>query len=153
MQKTSIKPKPVHILLAEDDADDRELFIEAFSIVDPSIKVATVENGEKLMDHLKKSDNLPDCIFLDLNMPKKNGKECLQEIKEDEKMQSIPIIVYTTSVNSKDIDETYNQGATCFMRKPNSFKELTRLLSKYVTLAFSPSHPQMVKGNFVLNSR
>lgn len=153
MHKPLIKPKPVHILLAEDDADDRELFIEAFSIVDPAIKVATVENGEKLMDHLKKTENFPDCIFLDLNMPKKNGKECLLEIKKNERMQYIPIIIYTTSVNSKDIDETYDRGASCFMRKPNSFKELTRLLDTYISSAFSPSPPRMIKRNFVLNAR
>ncbi len=146
-----MEPKPVHVLLAEDDADDREFFIEAFSIVDPTIEVATVENGEKLMDHLKKSEIFPDCIFLDLNIPKMNGKECFCEIKNDQQLQTIPIVIYTTSVNSKDIDETWDRGATFFTRT-TSFKELIRLLNKFISAAFN-QNLQKVKGNYVLNSR
>ena len=144
--------KPTNILLAEDDADDRELFLEAMFLVDPKIRVATVENGEKLMTHLKESDIYPDCIFLDLNMPKKNGKECLVEIRTDEKTQKIPVVIYTTSFNRTDIDETFMRGATCFIRKPNSFKELTSLLAKYIASASVTPNSYKGKGNFLLNS-
>jgi CheY-like chemotaxis protein len=153
MQTRLTNDRPLHVLLAEDDADDRELFVEAFSVVDPTIRVATVENGEKLMDHLQESTTLPDCIFLDLNMPKKNGKECLAEIRKTRKIQDIPIVIYTTSVNSKDIDETYNSGASHFIRKPNSFKELTQLLTRYLTSAFQESNRSLIKKDFFLNTR
>jgi len=140
-------------LLAEDDADDRELFLEAISLVAPQIKVATVDNGEKLMEHLRHSGELPDCIFMDLNMPKKNGKECLIEISENTRTQSIPVIIYTTSLNTKDIDETYKRGASCFIRKPSSFKELTELLGHFLASAVKHSHQHRMKGNFVLNPK
>jgi CheY-like chemotaxis protein len=153
MNNPFLKSKPLSILLAEDDADDRELFIEAFSIVDPTIQVATVDDGERLMEHLNESTTYPDCIFLDLNMPRKNGKECLQEIKGNKKIQDIPVVIYTTSVNSKDVDETFDRGASHFIRKPNSFKELTQLLEIYITSAIRESHQQMLRGKFVLNSR
>lgn len=144
--------KPTNILLAEDDADDRELFLEAISMVAPEINVATFENGEKLMDHLNGSRQFPDCIFLDLNMPKKNGNDCLSEIRENQKTQQIPVIIYTTSLSTKDIDETYRRGATCFIRKPNSFRELKDLLSLYLNSAFINPGTRM-KGDFVLNPR
>lgn len=143
--------RPTNILLAEDDADDRDLFLEAVALVDPSIKVVTVDNGEKLMNRLRELPS-PDCIFLDLNMPKKNGKECLKEIKANEKTQLIPVIIYTTSLNKKDIEETYSRGATHFMRKPNSFRELTLLIDRCIE-SFQASSPQTVRDQFVLNSR
>jgi CheY-like chemotaxis protein len=153
MQKENVNNKPVQVLLAEDDADDRELFIEAFSVVDAAIQVKTVDTGEKLIDHLNNTVSFPDWIFLDLNMPKKNGVECLQEIKDNEKIRRIPVIIYTTSVNAKDVDATYEGGASCFIRKPNSFTELTHLLKKLITSSsLNPSLP-VIKGNFVLNSR
>jgi|SRR5688500_6736010 len=144
--------RPTNILLAEDDADDRDLFLEAMSLVDPSIKVATVENGEKLMKHLQQSRDFPDCIFMDLNMPKKNGKECLNEIRANERTRKIPVVIYTTSLNTRDIDDTFNRGASNFMRKPGSFRELRELLYKYL-ISFQPANIQKVKNNFVLNSR
>jgi CheY-like chemotaxis protein len=144
--------RPTNILLAEDDVDDRDLFLEAIYLADPSIKVATVENGEKLMSHLQESTVSPDCIFLDLNMPKKSGKECLKEIRANEKTKKIPIVIYTTSLNTKDIDETFVRGASNFMRKPSTFSELRELLQRYIT-SFQTSNVQRVKNNFVLNSR
>lgn len=142
-----------YILLADDDADDRELFREALAIVDPAIRVATVENGEKLIDHLKKNDACPDCIFLDLNMPRKSGKECLQEIRGSEKTQSIPVIVYSTSLNSRDVDETYLCGASGFIRKPDTFRELTDILNSHLAYFFLTADDRPVKGNFVINPR
>jgi CheY-like chemotaxis protein len=153
MQKEFIKTRPVQVLLAEDDADDRELFIEAFLVVDPTIRVQTVDTGEELINHLNDAASFPDCIFLDLNMPKKNGVECLQEIKENNKIRSIPVIIYTTSVNAKDVDATYDGGASCFIRKPNSFRELTNLLQKLMTSPVLNASLPVLKGNFVLNSK
>jgi CheY-like chemotaxis protein len=142
--------KPRQILLAEDDADDRELFVEAIGVIDPSISVATVDNGEQLMDHLKQSPFIPDCIFLDLNMPRKNGKECLAEIRADNRTRAIPVIVYTTSFNAKDVDETFNRGAFLFVRKPNSFADLKSILSKCMSSGFDTSAESPLKANFIL---
>jgi CheY-like chemotaxis protein len=144
--------KPKRILLAEDDADDRELFQEAMSVVAPEIKVTMVENGEKLIAFLNESDDFPDCIFLDLNMPKKNGKDCLAEIKKNNKTMRIPIVIYSTSMTKKDVDETFDNGAACFIRKPNSFRELIFLLNKYITTSAIRAGTNPVKHRFVLNS-
>ena len=153
MQKENVKNKPARVLLAEDDADDRELFIEALSVVDPSIRVETVDTGEKLINHLNDAILFPNWIFLDLNMPKKNGVECLQEIKKNEKIRAIPVIIYTTSVNAKDVDATYEAGASYFIRKPNSFRELTQLLERLVTSPDLNASLPVLKGNFVFKSR
>lgn len=143
--------KQKRIVLAEDDADDRELFLEALATIQPAIRIATVENGEKLMTHLRGPDESPDCIFLDLNMPRKSGKECLLEIRQNPKTQKIPVIVYSTSLNALDVDETFRFGATCFVRKPNSFGELKDILTKNMFVLFlQPDRPR-VKGNFVIN--
>jgi len=153
MYEVQLKTRPYHILLAEDDADDRELFLEAIALVDPAIQVKTVENGEILISYLKEAVVFPDCIFLDLNMPRKNGKQCLVEIRRNKSTEKIPIVIYTTSPSNRDIDETYNQGASCFIRKPNSFEELKELLDRYVKSSFQDTAPKRLRHDFVLNAR
>lgn len=116
---------PSRILLADDDADDRELFEEALSDVHPSAVLTTAQDGEELMFILR-NYHKPDLLFLDLNMPRKNGKECLHEIVKTPELRNIPIIVYSTSVNPVDIEETFSLGAKLFFRKPNSYEDLKR---------------------------
>ena len=118
-----------NIMLVDDDSDDRDLFFEAIAFVSPTAKVETKRDGEELMDHLSKTHSLPDVIFLDLNMPRKNGKECLAEIMADGRLNTIPVVIYTTSLNPTDIHETFNQGACRFFRKPNSVEDLKELLN------------------------
>ena len=142
--------RQMKILLAEDDSDDRDLFLEAISIVDPGVSVATVGDGEGLMTYLINAGRFPDCIFLDLNMPKKSGKECLAEIRKDHRTRNIPVVIYTTSLNARDVDETFQYGASCFIRKPNTFGELIQLLKRVFTASFPSS---AVKQDFVLNAR
>jgi CheY-like chemotaxis protein len=113
-----------NIMLVDDDSDDRDLFIEAVSFIHPLAEVVSKRDGEELMAYLAKSSKLPEVIFLDLNMPRKNGKECLKELRANKTFQTTPIIIFTTSLNPVDVQETFNQGASFFMRKPNSFEEL-----------------------------
>lgn len=127
---TSLKTiNPSRILLADDDADDRELFEEALSDIHPDAVLTTAQDGEELMFILK-NYHKPDLLFLDLNMPRKNGKECLHEIVKHPELQKIPIIIYSTSVNPTDIEETFSLGAILFFRKPNSYEELKRNVSE-----------------------
>jgi len=114
------------VLLVDDDVDDRELFEEAVKLINPSLMVDTASDGEELMRYIQKTT--PDVIFLDLNMPRKNGKECLAELRSDAKFTSVPIIIYTTSLNQVDVAETKKNGASYFFRKPNSFDELKDVL-------------------------
>ncbi|HEY0652570.1 MAG TPA: response regulator [Chryseosolibacter sp.] len=116
---------PSRILLADDDADDRELFEEALSDIYPQAVLSTAQDGEELMFILH-NYHKPDLLFLDLNMPRKNGKECLYEIARDPELKKIPIVIFSTSVNPLDIEETFSLGALLFFRKPNSYEELRR---------------------------
>lgn len=138
-----------HIVLVDDDSDDRDLFAEALTYVDPDIKLDTKRDGEELMDYLNAHNPPVDVIFLDLNMPRKNGKECLVEVRANEAYQHVPVVVYTTSLNPVDIDETFRRGANFFLRKPNSFEELKETLNNmlHATLQL---RDERTKDNFVV---
>lgn len=116
-------------LLVDDDPDDTFLFGEVLHNVDSSIEFRTVSNGQEALDLLKSSTTIPDLIFLDLNMPRMGGVECLSMLKADAALKDIPVIIYTTSSQSKDIEETIQKGAVCFITKPSNMKELTEILS------------------------
>ncbi len=124
--------KSMNILLADDDEDDRELFAEAIS--DPTIKLNTATNGKELMQLLDSATALPDCVFIDLNMPEKSGKECLAEIRQNAKFTQLPVIIYSTSSSRKDIDETFALGANLYLVKPGSFKALCEALTKIIQI-------------------
>lgn len=138
-----------NVLLADDDSDDRDLFLEAVSFVDPTIAVTLKRDGEELMDHLYNCTATFDLIFLDLNMPRKNGKECLAELKNSRIHSKTPVIVYTTSLNPVDIEETFMLGATFFLRKPNSFEDLKEIIGTILTGKLA--RPGKTREHFVIN--
>lgn len=122
--------KTLSFLLVDDDTDDTSLFKEVLQEVNPSIIFNSAEDGQEALQILKNEhEKLPDVIFLDLNMPRMGGKECLAEIKSDEKLHKIPVIMYTTSSQSKDIEETMQKGALCFITKPTNINELKNILA------------------------
>lgn len=117
-------------LIVDDDMDDQELFIEAVKEVDSSIKCLAASNCEEALNMLKTGRiSLPDVIFLDLNMPRLNGKQCLAELKKESGLKHIPVIIYSTSSEKRDIEETSRLGAAYFLTKPNKFEELCRAMS------------------------
>ena len=131
-----------NILIADDDSDDRQMIKEAFEENNFSSDFFFVEDGEDLVDYLNckgkysndKTERCPDLILLDLNMPKKDGREALREIKSDPGLKSIPIIVMTTSKLKDDVVRSYNMGVNCFISKPTTYSELievTRSIIKY----------------------
>jgi CheY-like chemotaxis protein len=127
---------PLMILLADDDESDRLLFKEAFEELKIKSVVHTVKNGMQLMDYLTKKDAaLPHLIFLDLNMPRKNGLECLKEIRSNEKFREISIAIYSTSASKNDIEETFRTGANVYFKKPGDFNIFKQLLAKVVSSA------------------
>src|SRR6476620_12271094 len=120
--------------IVDDDIDDQDLFIEAVSEVDKSIKCMSVSNCEEALDLLKnRKVNMPDMIFLDLNMPRLNGKQCLAELKKESHLANIPVIIYSTSSEKRDIEETSRLGAAHFLTKPNKFEELCKAISFVVS--------------------
>lgn len=110
----------INILLADDDEDDRLFFSMALSKISMPTTLATVEDGESLMDYLTKGQCIiPDVLFLDVNMPRKNGLECLVEIKANERVKDLPVVIYSTFMNSAVSDVFYQKGAHYFLRKCN----------------------------------
>lgn len=123
--------KFARFFLVDDDSDDTSIFQEVLQEVNPSIDFISAADGQEALNTLKvKKEALPDVIFLDLNMPRMGGKECLTALKKDEQLRHIPVIMYTTSSQSKDIEETMLKGAMCFITKPSNIKELKNILSQ-----------------------
>ena len=141
----------IHIILADDDEDDRLFFTDAFNELKINTKVQTYNDGVALMDYLKSDDAvLPQVLFLDLNMPKKGGIECLHEIKEDAKFNDIAIAIYSTSSSEEHIEETFVSGANIYIKKPSDFKTLKKILSDVVTINWQYHTSGLNKDNFLL---
>ncbi|HVG25596.1 MAG TPA: response regulator [Thermoanaerobaculia bacterium] len=129
-------PRPIVILLADDDAEDRMLASSALEESRVVNDLRFVEDGEELLDYLyhrgryatEGSSPTPGLILLDLNMPKKDGREALREIKADPDLRRIPVVVLTTSKAEEDIYRTYDLGANSFITKPVSFEGLVSVM-------------------------
>ncbi len=127
-----------YILIGEDDADDRFLLQTAFDEVRPDSQLAFVENGVELLDFLvekaKAAAALPVFVLLDLNMPKKDGREVLRELKAHPTLQRIPVIMFSTTNNEHEIRRCYELGANSYITKPDSFgglQDIVRALCGY----------------------
>jgi CheY-like chemotaxis protein len=135
-----VRPVKTKFLLADDDADDWDLFCEALATIDPVIKCITVENGHQLFDLLLTGTERPDVIFLDINMPVMNGWDCLKKLKDNPGLKTIPTIIYSTSSARQDVEKAYSLGALAFLSKPENFQELAEILK---TVAITP-HESLV---------
>jgi CheY-like chemotaxis protein len=141
----------LNILLADDEEDDRLLFVDALNELKIKTIIQTVNDGVELMEHLNNADNtLPQLIFLDLNMPRKNGLECLKEIKASDRLSDITIAIFSTSMSENDIEQTLINGANVYINKPNSFDGLKKALKKVVTAAYMYENTFYNKDNFML---
>ena len=123
------------IVIVDDDADDREIIRDAFISTIEEQDYVFIENGDRLLEYLEQNADasVPSLIMLDLNMPGKDGRETLKEIKTNNKYQHIPTIVFTTSSSHRDKQTVYDMGANCFITKPDTFNkliELTTCISK-----------------------
>lgn len=120
--------KYTSVLLIDDDIDDRMIFGEVLKELAPDIIYHEAINGEDAL--LKLNDDIvPDLIFVDLNMPRIDGKQFLAELQQQEHLKHIPVVIYTTSSHESDKKETRELGASYFLTKPNSLHELTRILT------------------------
>lgn len=117
------------VLLVDDDIDDRTIFSEVLKDIDQTLTCNTASNGEDALTQLENGLR-PDIIFLDLNMPRINGKQFLQEIKKQETLQDIPVIIYTTSSEVQDKKETQQLGASGYFTKPSNIRTLEQKLRK-----------------------
>ena len=133
----------LYILLADDDEDDRFFFQEALNELSIGTRLTAVHDGEQLMKLLTETASaLPDVLFLDLNMPRKNGYECLREIKSSEQLKPLPVVILSTLFDRDIADRLYRDGASFCMRKPSGHDKLKGLIQKALTLVTQESGAQ-----------
>ena len=143
--------RKLNVLLAEDDSADRLLFEEVLAELPVSVNLFTVTNGEQLLEWLnKKGNKLPDVLFLDLNMPRKNGFAALGEIKRSATLQDLPVIIFTTANDKERIKQVYKDAAHYYIRKPNTFPALKELVYKVLVLISEDNISLPDRKDFIL---
>ena len=141
----------LNVVLADDDEDNRLLFGEAMDQISIKTKLAIFTNGQELMDYLLLPEvDLPQMVFLDLNMPIKNGMQCLNEIRKNDRLKDLIVAIYSTSSSEKDIEETFVQGANIYINKPNSFSELKEAVEKVLQINWQYQTSNLNLDNFLL---
>ncbi len=125
--------KPFDVLLVEDDPGDADLTREALNEAKMMVNLTIVEDGEAALSYLRKEEPYtnavrPALILLDLHLPRKNGREVLQQIKNDTVLRTIPVVILTTSQANTDILDIYNLGGNCYVTKPIAFEELSKVV-------------------------
>jgi CheY-like chemotaxis protein len=142
----------IHVLLADDDEDDRLFFKEAFEEIKIKTKVTLVKDGVELMKYLSSDGRpRPHILFLDLNMPRKSGLECLLEIRNDDHLKDIPVAIYSTSSSEEDIENTFIKGANVYITKPSDFKELKQILEEVITINWQYHTSGLNREIYLLN--
>ena len=141
----------IEVLLVDDDADDRSTFSDALGELKINTNLTLLEDGRNLLEFLENVEKQPDIIFLDLNMPYKSGVECLREIREHQKYNDLTIAIYSTSSTDKDIEDTFIHGANIYIKKPNNFAKLKKVLSDVVNMNFQFHNSGLNKETFLLN--
>ncbi len=143
MSQSEVRHRPFTILLADDDEEDRELARDALQDSRLANEMKFVYDGQDLMDYLRQAGRWadqdaprPGIILLDLNMPKKDGREALQEIKADESLRRIPVVVLTTSKDEADVFSTYDLGVSSFITKPVTFGGLVDVMKSWTQYWF-----------------
>lgn len=143
---------PLHVLLADDDEDDRMIFKDALEEVKIKTRLTLVKDGIQLMDYLLQDNcDYPGIVFLDLNMPRKGGIECLREIRNDKKLKNLSVAIYSTSASESDIEDTFIKGANVYIKKPNDFASLVKVLEDVITINWQYHNSDLNRENFVLS--
>lgn len=141
----------IRVLLAEDDKDDRDDFIEAFEGLKIQTDIETVKDGEELLNYLNESGAImPDLLFLDLNMPKKSGLECLIQIKQIDRLKNLTVVIYSTSSSDKDIEDTFLNGANIYLKKPSDLSILKKNLLHVLTVDWQYHTSSLNRDNYLL---
>jgi CheY-like chemotaxis protein len=139
------------LLLADDDADDCIFFQEALEDLPVSTSLQTVSDGVELMDFLSAySGDLPDMLFLDLNMPLKNGFDCLSEVKNDTRLKALPVIIFSTSLDMEVVSSLYEKGADYYIRKPSEFSRLKQVIHEAINAIGRTYNGQPDREHFIL---
>ena len=128
--------KKINILLADDDTDDCLFFKQALAEISISSNLTIVRDGEELMNYLNGNlEQMPSVLFLDINMPRKNGMECLVEIKQNEKLKDIPVVMFSTTNSQDTINVLLKNGALVYIHKPNDITQLKQIIHHALPIA------------------
>jgi CheY-like chemotaxis protein len=136
------------IVLADDDRDDHDFFETALREIDPTKKLHVVTDGVQLLDLLK--HYVPDLIFLDLDMPCKNGLECLKEIRNNSTLFNLPVVVFSSTSRPANITTAYEMGGNLFFIKPSNFHELVDAVRTILSMDWS--NPNAVKEKYLIEN-
>ena len=143
-----MKKEKLSIFYIDDDADDRLLFEEALSEVDVNTELTAIEDSDELLHLLENPPPTPNLIFIDLNMPRKNGYQLLEEIKSNKSYQQFPVLILTTSAENNVIESARSLGADAFITKPSNFNSLKKILDKCLNVNWGTG----AKNNFVISA-
>jgi CheY-like chemotaxis protein len=142
--------KAIHIVLADDDEDDREVFEMAVDELKLPVEITPVPDGKRLIDYLD-NNKAPDILFLDLNMPRMKGTECLQIIRSNERFKKLPVIILSTSSAKRDIDQSYDLEANYYIVKPFSYMELATVIKKLISKEWKEDFIYPPRNKFLVN--
>jgi CheY-like chemotaxis protein len=143
--------KLLNLVLADDDKDDRFFFEKILKELPIQTRLSTVDDGEKLMQYLAENHKkLPDVLFLDLNMPRKNGSECLEQIKADKRLKDLPVIIYSTSLHDDVADLLYEKGAHYYIQKADII-ELKKVVHYALRLILEKKFERPGRDKFIIN--
>ena len=141
----------MNIILADDDADDRMLFEDAINEIEVKTNLSLFNDGKQLMDYLIQPQiRLPEIVFLDLNMPIKDGMQCLKEIRAHNLLKELCVAIYSTSSSDEDIENTFINGANIYINKPNTFTGLKKAIDKVIKLNWQYHTSALNRDNFLL---
>lgn len=140
------------VLLADDDEDDRLFFKDAINSLKMETELVLVHDGEKLMQYFEdESNELPHILFLDLNMPCRNGLECLEEIRTNPRLKDMTVAIYSTSGTEEDIESAFVKGANIYIRKPSDFNALKRVISEVLSINWQFHSSGLNKDTFLFS--
>jgi CheY-like chemotaxis protein len=141
-----------HIFVADDDEQDRMLFQEVINDLPSLVYLTMASDGDEAVTILAQLDQLPDVVFLDLNMPVKDGFECLKEMKHSKKLQSLPVIIFSASTHPSAVNEAYEKGAHLYVRKPNDFLNFRKIVQYVLAINWKESLSQPPREEFLFNT-
>ncbi|MEL1244986.1 response regulator [Flavobacterium sp. DGU11] len=144
-------PEKLYILLAEDDQDDRRFFKKVFDSLKINHSLSMCEDGPELMAYLDDSHILPHIIFLDINMPGKSGMECLREIRSDSRLRDTTVAMYSSLSSPAAVEEAFIAGANIFIRKPNDFDDLKKILCDVMYMNWQYVTDGLNRENYMIN--
>ncbi|MDV6167201.1 response regulator [Flavobacterium sp. DG1-102-2] len=144
-------PEKLYILLAEDDQDDRLFFKKVFDSLKIKHTLDMCEDGDELMAYLDDSNILPHIIFLDVNMPGRSGMECLKAIRSSTKLRETTVAMYSSLSSRETIEDAFISGANVFIKKPNEFDELRKILKEVMYINWQYVTDGMNRENYMIN--